>query len=365
MAQYNFDTLSEKYKGFTPPDCEINIDGYVLDKKYGIEMLTVKLTAMYEASCATFAVSNCVNASSDEFSPDKDITSKLKTGKSIEISMGYCGVTTKVFVGHIDAVEMSYDLETGFTFIITCLDKKGLMMNNLRTEIKTGKEKYSDAIAQMMNEYGLSVSISSTNTLNAVPIHQFRESDYEFLVRIAKKLNYGFYFLNGKVFFEPFANKKNELIEISPQNPIEKFTIKNSLKNRFAKVKVISTSEKDEKRPITAVTSNITAIDTGSKKSAKASSIMTDRMVKTIYDPSISTADEAEKAAQAEMDRLSYSAVEGTIVLCGIPEILPASFVSIKDFGADYEKLFFITRVEHRFSEAKYTTTIEIGGNNL
>lgn len=367
MAKYTYSSLKKKYNNFVDGACNIDIDGFEPVSEYIIRNLTVQLTALYEASYAEFTIMGGFEQNESEFSMDKKLSSKLKCGKKVTISIGYGDKNKEVFKGYIDSLRVEYEYNYGFSITVTCLDGKGMMMNSYRSEIKTGLKKYSDAIKKTIENYSDFISgskITATPELT-IPFSQLNESDYDFVVRLAKKVNYSFYINLGKAYFVPFAEERTVLLDIMPDESLVRFSLETSLRKRVSKVIVVNNDETDEKKQIKSEVSSINSLESGSSSKAAANSAISENMVKTIVDPAATTSEIAKTIAQAEINRMSYSSVEGTIEMPGLPEILPAGFVSVKGFGTEFEKDYYIKKVTHRLYGDKFTTSIEIGGNGI
>lgn len=363
MVKYSFAQLEKKYSGFFDGRCGIDIEGFELLSKYNICGLTVQLSAMFEASYAEFTVFS----TSSVTEPDSALAQKLRLGRGVNISLGYGSRLSEVFCGYIDSVRMEYGHTEGYSYTVTCLDGKGLMMNSARSEIKTSIKRYSDAVKKTLSAYSGFFSIGKIQQTPelTLPFSQLGESDYDFVVRLAKRLNYSFYISLGKAYFVPVGSDRTELMEISPQIRLKKFSLETTLKNRLAKVVVVNNDETNEKKQIKSEASSVSVLETGSSSRAAANSAIKSGMVKTISDPAASTNEAAKLLAQAELDRLSYSSVEGSAQFAGIPEVLPGKFAAITGFGRDYDRSCYITRVTHRIYGGDFSTTVEFSGNKL
>lgn len=366
MVKYTFAQLEKKYSGFYDGRCGIDIDGFQLVPKYSIRSLTVQLSAMYEAGYAEFVVFGDSSHSTGITSPDKDLMPKVKLGKSVSISLGYGSRLTDVFSGYIDSVRFEYSHTDGWLLVVTCLDGRGMMMNSARSEIKTGMKRYSDAVKKTLGAYGDFFSIGKVQQTPELsqPFSQLAESDYDFVVRLAKRVNYSFFISLGKAYFIPVGSDRTELIRISPEMELLRFSLETSLKNRISKVVVINNDETDEKKRIKSEASAVNVLETGSSSRAAASSAIKTGMVRTIADPAAATNESAKQIAQAELDRMSYSSVGGSAEFSGLPEMLPGKFAVVGGFGSP-DKSYYIKKVTHRLVGGRFTTCAELGGNDI
>ena len=364
MAKYSYQQLKSKYNGFIDGCAEIDIEGFDVMDKFVVKGLTVQLTAQYEASYAQFTVFEGFVRDGDGYAMDPTLARKLKTGSAVCISLGYGDSISEVFEGYIDSVQVEYSYGYGFSITVTCLDGKGMMMNSYRSEIKTNRKRYSDAVRDTLGRYSDVISgsrIDPTDDLE-LPFSQLNESDYDFVVRLAKRVNYGFYILKGKAYFVPWGSDRTELITISPEADIISFSMESSLRRRFSKVTVVSNDEKDEKNRITGTASSVTALESGGMSGGSARAVTSD-MTKTIVDPSATTGEIARTIAQAELDRQSYASVEGNVEIGGMPELFPGAFMTLSGFGSSFEKSYYIKKVIHRLVGDRFTTAVELGGN--
>ncbi len=367
MVKYSFAQLEKKYNGFFNGRCEIDIDGFSLLPKFNIRGLSVQLSAEYEASYAQFTVFGGMNGTQGGIQQDGTLSAKLRVGRSVKISLGYGDKVTEVFSGYIDSLRLEYTHETGCSFSVTCLDGKGLMMNSTRSEIKTSVKRYSDAVKKTLSAYSDLFSIGKVQqtTELTIPFSQLGESDYDFVVRLAKRLNYSFYISLGKAYFVPVGSDRTELIEISPSMNLSRFSLETGLKNRVSRVTVVNNDETDEKKRIKSEVSRIDVLETGGTSSAAANSAIKPGMTRTISDPAAATNDAAKLLAQAELDRMSYGSVSGQAEFTGLPELLPGKFAVISGFGKGFDRSCYLTRVTHRLSGGIYTTTAEFSGNDI
>lgn len=367
MAKFNAESLKKKYNGFIDGGCDIDIDGFQLIENFKVSRLVVQLTALYEASFAQFVIFDGFERDGEGFKMSQKLSSKLKIGKKVTVKIGYGKNFSDVFIGYIDSVRTDYQHRSGFLITVTCLDGKGMMMNNCRSEIKTNLKKYSEAVKKTIGLYSDFISSSKITATNEVelPFSQLNESDYDFVVRLAKKVNYSFYINLGKAYFVPFGSERTELLEVSPAFDLHLFSMETSLRKRVSKVVVVNNDEKDEKKQIKSEVSTVDVLESGSSSSAAANKAITGDMVKTIVEPSATTGEIAKTIAQAEINRLSYSSVEGVLEIDGVPDLQPGFFLALTGFGEAFEKSYYIKKIIHRLQGESFTTTIELGGNAI
>ncbi len=371
MAKFSIEQLKKNYGGFADGGCSVSVEGFDVAGKFPLSDVTVRLTAMYEASCASFTITDGFSESKDGFEMDKTLSQKLKIGRSVTVSLGYGSTLKEVFKGCVDSIRVDYAENGGLSITVVCLDGKGMMMNSTRSEIKTSRRKYSDAVKDTLSLYSSFITSSKVTASPELelPFSQLNESDYDFVVRLARRLNYSFYILLGKAYFVPFGSDKNSLVKITPRTRVYRFSMESSLRGRLSKVTVVNNDEKDEKKRIKGEASSVNPLESGGFGSTGGAGgvggAVTDKMVKTIADASASSGELARTLAQAELDRASYNSVEGELEISGLPELIPGVFAELSGFGSGFERSYYIKRVTHRLAGDKFTTELELGGNTL
>lgn len=382
MAALNVDDLYKKYDSFYYPTVKVFIGGIdpTEDKKFHIVPtdFDIFLTSDFKASIANFSLGGIYDSSTGDFSIDK--TKKyFLLGSAVKISMGYSEKYTEVFRGYIARVEFSYDrvVPESTVIRITAMDLKGIMMaNNSSKRLKANY--YSDAVKEILdqspyqslqnNEVITSITVSDTPDKPAGGaggggagggevdnrLEMVAESDYEFVVRAAKKFNFEFFSIGGNVAFRKAKSNTQELIEITPSNIVISYDISYDITGLAGEVKV-RTLDIGKANKIEVKKKNSGKFSLGGKAKPLISS-----QSYVYIDSSIDTQKDAETRAEYLMEDISYRFGSIKMTLVGLPEIVPGRFIVLKDFGAAISNKFYVTDVNHVYSYgSKYLTIIE------
>ena len=380
MAALNVDDLYKKYDSFYYPTVKVFIGGVdpTEDKKFNIVPtdFDIYLTSDFKASIANFSLGGIYDSSTGDFSIDK--TKKyFLLGSPVKISMGYSEKYTEVFRGYIARVEFSYDREVPESTVvrITAMDVKGIMMaNNSSKRLKANY--YSDAVKEILdqspyqnlqnNEVITSVAVSDTPDKPAggaggaggqepdIRLEMVAESDYEFVVRAAKKFNFEFFSIGGNIAFRKAKSNTQELIEINPSNIVLSYDISYDITGLAGEVKV-RTLDIGKANKIEVKKKNSGKFSLGGKAKPLISS-----QSYVYIDSSIETQKDAETRAEYLMEDISYRLGSLRMTLVGLPEIVPGRFITLKNFGDALSNKFYITDVNHVYSYGtKFITVIE------
>ena len=370
MPALTIPSLEKKYEHFTVPVFYIMAGESKLEgADLLIENLSVVITSGYEASSCSFEVS------SDKIYYLRDggvtkhalLDKALVVGSKLEVKIGYKNAdgAVVVFKGFITSVEYLLDGKEGFRYYISGMDFKIFMMNNMRSELKKDVKKYSDAVSGILKDYRSMMdgdSIEQTDELT-IPIEQHRQSDYEFVVDLAKRVNFQFYVICGKVYFESYTKNSDSQLTVSPGKYLYKFRREITLDKQIAGVVVRTNNEQDPEKPIEAKVTTVDAVGDGQKTSKQVSKLIGDKMLKTIIDNSVTSEKEAQARATAELLKASLEFVSGEIETVGIPELIPGKYVTIENINDIYDQKYYITEVTHSINTSGFRTRCRFGVN--
>ena len=376
MAALDLEQLYKKYEGFYYPIARVYIGGSnpEEDKKLKIQVIdyVVEITSDLKAGIASFSLTNVYNSGSGSFKV-KDLKKYISLGLDVKILMGHGSSITEVFKGYIARVDFEYNNEitAGAYIRITAMDIKGIMMaNNNSKRLKANyycdavKEILDKSTYQALKNTNIVDSISISNTPDKpegggagqtpdIRIEMVAESDYEFVVKAAKKFNFEFFTIGGNIAFRKAKANTQELAEITPSDMIITYNIGYDITGLVGEVKV-RTLDIGKASKIEVKKKNTGKFSLGSKAKPLISG-----QSYVYIDSSIETQAEAEKRAEYILEDISYRLGSLSMTLKGMPEFVPGRFIKLKGFGDGISNTYYITDVIHEFDNGgKYVTTI-------
>ncbi len=376
MAALQLDDLYKKYEGFYYPEAKVYLGGAdpEEDKKVRVKIgdYSVDLTSDYKANIAAFSIYYAYNPQTGAFKT-KDLKKYIMMGLDVRILMGHAASVTEVFRGYISGVEFSYsDAYQGDAVIrVTAMDIKGIMMaNNSSKRLKANY--YSDAVKEILNgppydslqNDSIITSITVTDTPDKPPgggngqppdnrIEMVAESDYEFVVKAAKKFNYEFFTVGGNIAFRKAKANTQVLMDIVPSGMIHSYDVGYDITGVVGDVKV-RTLDIGKASKIEVKKKNANKFSLG----GKAKPLVSGRSYVYI-DSAIETQTDADNRAAYLLEEISYRLGSLTMILNGMPELVPGRFVELKGFGDAVSNKFYITDVSHEYEmEGRFVTTI-------
>lgn len=376
MATYEFQNLKKEYGDFAHPVVVLKVNGKDFAKnKDGLVLsdIEVELTSGYEAAIAAFTLYNVFDSDQSEFRI-QEAKPYILLGSLVELALGYSDVAKEVFCGFISRVNFLYEDGDVPGIRVTAMDVKGMMMaNNYSRQLAAAS--YGEAVKEVLeksayrtmsnkeiikkihvddtpdklqNETGSSGASSRT-------IEMVCESDYEFIVKAAKKYNYEFFSECGTVYFRKAKSNPEILMELGPVSGLRNFNIEYDITGLVETVEARS-MDNGKGKVIQAKQTFRNKISIGNKamKYIKKSS-------KVYLDPTITSRQEADNRVQSLMEEISYRFGTLECDCIGIPELLPGHFIRVTSLGNPPENKFYLVGVRHLFSEERGFETKLIG----
>lgn len=373
MATYNFADLKREYADFENPVVVLNVDGKPFKKNkhgFAISDIEIELTCGYEASIATFSIYNVFNQETSKFKTE-EVKKYICLGSAIEIAIGYGSVAKMVFSGFIARVNFFYERDDMPGIKVTAMDVKGIMMANNYSRQLTAKS-YGDAVKEIFNKNAYvtmntrqiirSLEISDTpdkkanaSKDNDRTIEMVCESDYEFVVKAAKKFNYEFFTENGKVYFRKAKSTNEITMELGPAAGLREFDVEYDITGLVEEIQARSMDNGNGKViQATKKFSNKISMGSRAKQYLKNSE-------KVYIDPTITSLEDANYRVASLMEEMSYRFGTLECSCIGMPEILPGRFVKLDAIGYPPENKFYVYNVKHRINEDRGFETFITG----
>jgi phage protein D len=365
-----YEELHKKYGGFDHPQAKIEIDGEVFAEKHTTMMIndiSIELSSGFEASIARFRIYKVYNLKTSSFQFE-EVKRHAILGVSVNVSLGYMGALEPVFTGFIASVDFCYDPDSLPYIEITGMDAKGVMMASSHAARLRAKS-YGEGVKEILSRTAYkkmqtakiisAIDVSNTpdmkaggDTASAETIEMVSESDYEFIIKAAKKFNFEFFIEQGKVIFRKARSVTAPLMDLSPGKGIISFRLGYSLTGMVEEIEVRAMNPGTGKKVSAKGKYNQNLSTAGKAKALIGGS-------KRIYiDPTVFTQEQANARLDSLMTQMSYrlGTIESECI--GIPDLVPGRFVNVK-VGSPGDNSFYLTNVTHDFqSTGAYRTRI-------
>lgn len=354
----------------------IEIDGNdIADNKNGIVIsdIEVDLSCGFEAGQAAFSLFDCYDLIESTFNYDA-IKKYIILGSPVIVSLGYNEIVREVFRGLIVKVDFVIDDMQAPHVRVTAMDIKSIMMaNHYHKRMVAGT--YSAAIKEIFGQsvyMGLigptnvitKLAISSTpdeSVLEAadtvgetdVTIEMVGESDYEFIVRAAKKFDYEFYCIGGQVIFREARCDTSTLISFPNTTKLMSLNVTYDVTGLVGKVTVRGLDAGKAKVVESSIKHNLKISSKSTAKSLIADS-------EYVYvDPTVTSKSDAQNRGWYLYDEMSYRFGTLDLTIVGLPEVIPGRFIEVTDFGTAVSNTFYVTEVHHTMNtDGEFATRI-------
>ncbi len=355
-----------------------------------VTRMEVELSCGFEASIAEFTISGAYYPSVRSF----DLTNAKKMlylGSTVVISMGYVKTVREVFRGFIARVRFvipeNEELERP-RIEVTAMDVKGIMMANRHSK-RLRSTVYSAAVKEILDANAylsqkddqgkpfVEVTIDDTpdkagssggegggkvggkDDKSDTRVEMVEESDYEFIVKVAKKFNFEFYSVGKNVYFTAARKNTTPLIELSPLAGLEHLEVEYDITGLAREVEIRSVSM-DDGSFVGKSKQSKAKVSLGNKANA-----LLEKQKLVYLDSSVDTKDTAGYRAEYLMDLNSYRLGSLSATCPGLPELVPGRFIEVVGAGEALSNLFYLTRVRHIMDDVSFYTTIEGSANSI
>ena len=398
MAEFELEKLKEKYEDFVAPIILVEVEGQkITQEEHEVEVngCEVEITSGYEAAIAEV---NIIGAFNGTIFDTKKIKNVIAMGSSIKISLGYGASVREVFRGFIARVNFVIPKSTYDNPYIrlTAMDIKGNMMAN-RHSRRLNSKYFSDAVKEVIEAnpfYGYKdenqknfTELVIDNTpdkpegagdggenaggapggglpgggaggaegekTDDVRVEMVEESDYEFIVKAAKKFNFEFFTVGGVLYFIKAKKNENILMEFTPRDGVRSLDVGYDITGLVGQVEVRNVDS--DKGDFVGKTQKLSGkISMGNK----AKPLISGQSLVYI-DPTAQDKESAGYRAEYLSSEASYKLGNIRATLTGLPEMVPGRFIEIKEAGTPVNNTFYLTRVRHILYKGEFTTEIE------
>ena len=362
---FKFQDLRKEYGNFDNPVVVIKVAGKDISEdkgEFSLSDIFVELTSGFEASVAEFKIYNTYDVYNHEFRFEA-LKKLIALGSGVEISMGYGNKVRDIFRGFISQVNFVFRRKEIPAVEVHCMDIKGIMMANSYAKQLTA-QSYSEAVKLLLDqpfyqklngEKGLFNNVNIADTPDQPQggnkdatdktIEMVNESDYEFVVRAAKRFNYEFFQSNDTILFRKAKSDDKDLIEIGPFDGMTAFEIGYDVTGLAGKVEVRNVDVAKGK-----MFSSNKKLE-GKMSEGNIAKQLVNKQTKVYIDPTAASKKDAEYRADYLMEQMSYRFGTLEADTIGLPEIVPGKFLQVKDLGKGASNRFYINSVRHSMSE--------------
>ncbi|MFI3227523.1 MAG: hypothetical protein R3Y09_08950 [Clostridia bacterium] len=343
-SNYTYNSLASKYDDFVLPAYKITVGGtqILTDSASALQYLEVTLS-VEDTGSAHFFITQEYDRSSSSF--EGSLKSTLKTGKIVEIYLGYNSDTTLVFKGFIGALDVVFDAEDSLGFEVLAFDARWLMKTDNLPYVFYEKANYSDIATEILTRYKTLATpkVDSTSDKLTELVVQ-KENDYDFLTKtLALKTGCELFVVADELYFRK-KTSESAFYTIDISSGLKYFSKSDKYLNKSIEVQGLDLAFSE------VISSTVTA-----KNSNQTDVISASTSVYTFED--CLTASEAKTIASSIQTSLQNECSTAKGIVIGLPEIVPGRYVEISKLDSTVNDKYYIVEVIHKIDEEGFETS--------
>lgn len=349
---YTYETLVNKYAGFSVPAVRLYVDGRELDQDMTRNILKVEISlSLSAASMAVIRIGNIYKREERAF--DNKIRSRMKLGTIMEVGIGYGSEITKVLKGFVALLGAEFTEMP--CLVVTVMDVRRLMMQNGVHQVLHNVKNYSDAVKTVLDGYSrlCKAEIDPTNDNLEAPLSQ-NATDYDFIAgELAGSGRTGreFFVLGDTAYFRKPGKESRPVMQMEFGRELQTFRMEAGYLDLEVQVSGYDTQEQKMIRAGTAAKSGEPQVSLSSRTP-----------VSCIPDPEADTQDKAGIRAGELARKQTAQAQRAQGVCIGLPGIVPGRYVEIVKLEAMADRKYYVTSVRHEIGEEFFVTEFEAEG---
>ncbi|OKH18097.1 phage late control D family protein [[Limnothrix rosea] IAM M-220] len=284
--------------------------------------------------------------------------SLLALGSEVEIQMGFNQDLKTVFIGQITGLEPEFRHGENPKLVVRGHDRRHLLLRGKKTK---SFAKMSDAaIAKKIAEiHGLTPKVVETQPkLVLESVLQHNQTDYEFLSARAKRIGYELMVEGKTLHFRPHSTTEKEVMSFSAQKDLLEFLPRLTTMTQLPRVEVRGWSVKDKEAIVGMASTAPSKLggkmggkQLGTVQTKKAFGSSTSKASHTVVTESITTKAEADLLATGQQRDMAIAFITAEVTCGGLAILRAGSAITITDAGSTFSGVYYLTAVEHTYSE--------------
>ena len=341
--------LSIETMNFYAPGFEVEIKGTKLAAEMSKAILNVKVEENMD-SLAGFSITM-----TDGFDM-KTQTFKwldhplLRENNEVIIKMGYSGNLTEMIMGRITGIESGFFSSQPPTVTIQGEDLSIREMTGATPERAFIDMKYSDVVKDIASGIGLNAVVDQTGKYEKVLRKSNEENYLTFIRRLGDRVGHEFKVEGRTLYFVKPGDDKKELVTLKLGKDIISFNPILNVSDRLTSVEVRSHNPRDPDNPIV-----------GQAGDESEDTLKTGR--KVISNVIVTSEEQANEIARAELARANSGLVNGDGECIGIPILRKGANIVLEGMGDRFSGSYYVKKTTHTINDSGYKTRFSVKMN--
>ncbi|HEV2705508.1 MAG TPA: contractile injection system protein, VgrG/Pvc8 family [Pyrinomonadaceae bacterium] len=345
------------------PDFEILINGTTLPVDAAAHVVEVSVEEDTELP-GMFSLEVVASDDLENVFQWVDDTSLFAVGNVVEVKLGYVGQLTSVFKGELTGLEPSFSSERLPTLIVRGYDRRHRLTRGRHTRSFL-KKKDSDIAAQIAREAGLTPQVTDSKVTHDYVL-QANQTDYEFLIERAARIQYEVVVEDKTLNFHPVANDKGAAITLKADEDLTEFHPRLSSVGQVSETAVRGWDPKNKKEILgKAQAGDEVSTMGGQQASAALSKKAFGVATALLSNLPVTTQAEADQIAIARFNNAALELITGDAVCDGRADLRPGKVVKVDGVGKRFGGQYYVTAATHVYTPDGYSTRFSFRRNAL
>jgi uncharacterized protein len=344
------------------PDFNISIDGVPLPDR--VDPYIAAVTIDCDTALPSMFAIDLTGAETQQAEiPWIDDRNLFEIGKVVEIELGYAGDVETLIVGEIASLEPEFAFNRKPSFTVRGYDRRYRLQRGQKDRTFV-RQKDSDIAAQIAREAGLTARTTDSQIVYDYTI-QAGQTDMEFLQERAYQIGYEVLMENKTLIFRPVAHAQSPILTLTLDRDLLEFCPRLSMAEQVSEAIVRGWNVKEKTAIVGRASKNDVNGTMGGQSTGAA--IVESKFGTTVgvsqHQPVTSQA-EADRLAQAKLDRSTLKLITGEGICWGRTDLRPGKVINIDGIGQRFSGQYYVTTAIHRYTSADgYQTRFTVRRN--
>jgi phage protein D len=264
----------------------------------------------------------------------------------------------------VTALEPTFRADQLPALVVRGYDRRHRLTRGRRTRTFLQK-KDSDIAGQIAREAALSADVTDSKVTHDYVL-QANQTDYEFLLSRAARINYEVVVEDKTLIFRPVGNDRGETITLMADQDLFEFSPRLSSAGQVSGVQVRGWDPKTGQEIIGRAQAGDEVSKMGGRQSAAALSQRAfGEATGLLSNLPVMTQAEADQIAVGRFNSVSLELITGEAACAGRADLRPGRVVKIDGVGKRFGGLYYVTAATHVYTPGGYATHFSFRRNAL
>ena len=269
--------------------------------------------------------------------------SRFELGAEATVDLGFGETLERVFVGRVAGTRATFPADGAPTLEVSGYGPLYGMTRDSEAESWTERTD-SEVAADVAGDYDFDATVVEETGVTRRRVVQNGQNDYRFLRGLAVRNGFECFGHLGTFYFRAPRGDADPALSLRYGEDLRSFAVERSDADDVAEVEVRHWDPKAKRE----------VVGTAERE--------TDGEARRVLRRPVDSPEEADRLAEAELERLARGTVRARGEAVGLPDLVPGEPVAVTgigEFGGESGPTYYVRSVSHRFDASGYRTTFE------